>query len=273
MGRRHDLRLGTCGWSYPDWVGPFYAEGTDPGAFLTAYALHFDTVEVDSTFYRMPTAEQIDHWRQMTPRNFQFCLKVPQLITHEKVLQGCRDDFRNFAEAVRGLGNKLRCVLLQFGYFNKQAFAHHKSFFERLDQFLAAAAPEELPIAVEIRNKTWLNPQWFELLKKHHASTVLIDHPWMPSIPEVIEKYDVDTGPLAYVRLLGDREAIEKQTQSWGKTVVDRAAPLRDLAASLQELNKHIDVVVFANNHYAGHAPATLTDFSALIGREPSIHE
>jgi uncharacterized protein YecE (DUF72 family) len=272
MAKRHEIRLGTCGWSYDDWVGPFYPEGTTSADYLSVYSQHYDIIEVDSTFYRSPSHEQIDRWRVMTPRKFHFTLKVPQLITHEKVLLGCRDDFRAFVEVVRGLENKLFAVLLQFQYFNKQAFPHPQQFFERLEEFLDSAGTG-VPIAVEIRNKTWLSPDWFELLRRHQAMAVLVDHPWMPTIPEMVKRFDVVTGKSVYVRLIGDREAIEKQTKSWEKVVVDRTEALKKTAEALQQISARTDVIVFVNNHYAGHAPGTLAQLATFIGHSPSIDD
>jgi len=272
MAKRHEIRLGTCGWSYDDWVGPFYPEGTRSDDYLSIYSQHYDIIEVDSTFYRPPSPEMVDRWRVVTPRKFQFTLKVPQLITHEKVLLGCRDDFRSFAETVKGLEGKLNCVLLQFQYFNKQAFPQPQKFFERLEEFLDSAG-DDVPIAVEIRNKTWLSPEWFDLLRRHKAMAVLIDHPWMPTIPDMVKRYDVVTGRAAYVRLIGDREAIEKQTKSWEKTVVDRSEALEKTADALQQISANTDVIVFVNNHYAGHAPSTLTQLATFIGRDESIDD
>lgn len=271
MARHHEIRYGTSGWNFPEWVGPFYPESTPTDALLPAYALHHDLVEVDAIGHSAPSAETIDSWRQMTPRGFQFTLRVPPVITHEKVLLGCREEFRAFAEVAGGLGNKLRCVLLQFDVFTKQAMAQHKTFFERLDTFLDAAGEHEIPIAVEIRNKNWLTAEWFDLLRKHHAAAVLVDHPWMPPIPDVLEKYDALTAGFTYVRLLGDREAIEKQTKRWDRTVVDRSASLARTADALRDLVERVDVLVIASNHFAGHAPATLTEIAALIGREQPI--
>ena len=140
MGKHHDIRLGACGWHYHDWVGSFYPEATQPGSYLVEYAHHHDIVEVDSTARQVPSSETIDEWRMSTPRKFQFVLRAPQIITHEQVLQGSREVFRSFVDAVHGLENKLHSVLLQFDTFSKQAFPQHTRFFERLDEFLDSAA-------------------------------------------------------------------------------------------------------------------------------------
>jgi uncharacterized protein YecE (DUF72 family) len=84
-----NLRVGTSSWSAGSWVGPFYPPGTRPADFLPRYAEHFDTVEVDSTFYRAPSKEMVKNWYARTPARFVFAAKFPQTITHEKVLPDC----------------------------------------------------------------------------------------------------------------------------------------------------------------------------------------
>jgi uncharacterized protein YecE (DUF72 family) len=102
---------------------------------------------------------------------------------------------------------------------------------------------------------------------------VLVDHPWMPTIPEMVKRFDVVTGKSVYVRLIGDREAIEKQTKSWEKVVVDRTEALKKTAEALQQISARTDVIVFVNNHYAGHAPGTLAQLATFIGHSPSIDD
>jgi uncharacterized protein YecE (DUF72 family) len=105
----------------------------------------------------------VQGWYDKTPANFSFCLKVPQAITHEKLLHKCEQEVEGFLAAAKFLKEKLACCVLQFGYFNKKAFASAEQFMERLDPFLAAW-PTEFPVAVEIRNKTWVKPQYLDCL-------------------------------------------------------------------------------------------------------------
>ncbi|MCK9463841.1 MAG: DUF72 domain-containing protein [Proteobacteria bacterium] len=116
------LRLGTSSWSSPDWVGPFYPPGTAPERFIEHYVTVYDTVEVDATYYRMPTRANVEAWRSRTPEGFTFALKTPGLITHEKALVDVGDDMARFLDVITGLGSRLGAVLLQFPYFNKQAW-------------------------------------------------------------------------------------------------------------------------------------------------------
>lgn len=262
-----NIRIGTSGWSYDDWVGPFYEPGTKAAGYLSAYAAHFDTVEVDSTYYRPPALRTVEGWAAKTPKNFRFAVKAPGDITHEKVLKDCGRDWDSFVAALQPLGDKLSCVLLQFGYFNKKAFATSKPFLERLEAFFAANK-DRVPLAVEIRNKNWLSDDYFGLLKEHRVSTAVAQHVWMPPMTKMLTDYDVRTGPLVYVRLIGDRAAIEEQTTTWDKVVVNRDKELREIAAAIRALGPRVPVVVFANNHYAGHGPATARRFRDLLDED-----
>jgi hypothetical protein len=86
------VRIGTCGWSYQDWLGVFYPKGTAAGEYLPYYAERYPVVEVDSTFYRLPSRKMVEGWRDKTPDGFGFSLKVPQVITHEKMLADCEKE-------------------------------------------------------------------------------------------------------------------------------------------------------------------------------------
>ena len=263
----HPIAVGACGWSYKEWVGPFYPRGAPPGEFLSRYAEHFSVVEVDSSFYHTPSARTVDGWRGKTPAGFGFSLKVPRAITHEKVLVDCAGDVAEFTAAARRLGEKLRCCLLQFGFFNRAVFSTVKKFLERLDPFLAGW-PSDVPVAVEVRNQTWLGSALSNCLRSHHAALVLTDQAWMPTPEEVIERDDPVTGPLAYVRLLGDRAEMETLRPSFDHVVRDRAQELEADARAIARLAGRVPVVVFVNNHFAGYAPGTIRQLQTALGIE-----
>ncbi|RJP42392.1 MAG: DUF72 domain-containing protein [Phycisphaerales bacterium] len=260
------LKIGTSGWSYPDWVGPFYPAGARPIDFLSLYAERFDCVEVDSTYYAIPNSRTVQGWRDRTPEGFRFALKAPGAITHEKVLVDCDRERDRFLDAVSCLGDKLWIVLLQFGYFNKKAFAGPREFFTRLDSFLHGWPPR-VPVAVEIRNRTWLGDDYFGLLKSHRAAAAVAEHVHMPRLESVLAQYDVRTGPVLYTRLIGDRYGIEKVTTTWDRVVIDRSDRIDAIAASVAHLLPKIDVVVFVNNHFAGHGPASCAAFLEAMAR------
>ena len=210
------------------------------------------------------TRKMVEGWRDRTPDAFGFSLKVPQVITHEKLLLDCRAGVSSFLSAARVLGPKLLCCVLQFGYFNKKAFANLDAFLARLEPFLDAW-PKDVPLAVEVRNKTWLTPKLADCLRARQAALVLPDQAWMPSPLETVRKIDPVTGPFAYIRLLGDRQAVDALTKTLDHIVIDRTAQLREDAEVVRMLRERVPVLVFVNNHYAGYAPATIEQLRPLL--------
>ena len=255
------LWMGTSSWSASDWVGPFYPEGTESRDMLRFYATRFRTVELDASFYRCPSRDQTAHWARSVPDSFRLSAKVPQTITHEKMLIDVKEDFAAFLSAMDVLGDKLGVLVFQFPYFNKQAFKTADPFLERLEAFLPTL-PKGYRFALEIRNKAWVAPRFLDALRKNNVAYVLIDHPWMHPIRQLMEKHDVVTSSFSYIRWLGDRHKIEETTKEWGKLVVDRAPEMKDWVPVVHQLlEKEIDVFAYFNNHYAGHAPGSIALF------------
>jgi uncharacterized protein YecE (DUF72 family) len=256
-----NLRLGTSSWSSEDWVGVFYPPGTPPPDFLYEYAKHFDTVEVDSTFYHSPSPSTVKNWRARTPPGFLFAAKIPRVITHDKVMEDCDAELKEFLRVMDLLGDKLGPLLLQFPYFNKQAFARGEDFTARLEPFLKKL-PSGYSYALEIRNKNWLNERFLDLLRKKQVALALIDHPWMPLIPQLAAKYDVVTADFTYIRWLGDRKGIEEKTKHWDRIIIDREDAMETWIPAIRRLLKRgIRILGYFNNHYAGFAPGSLKLF------------
>jgi uncharacterized protein YecE (DUF72 family) len=263
-----DLRIGTSAFTAAGWPGSFYPDGLPEREYLTYYATKFDTVEVDSTFYRTPSLSTVKGWNAKTPPGFLFAAKVPQVITHEKVLVDCDAEFKEFIEVMDNLGDKLGPLLLQFGYFNKKTFVGVNDFLARLRPFLKKL-PKDHKFAVEIRNKSWLIPQFIEALRERGVALALIDQAWMPRPAKWFEKFDPITADFTYVRWLGDRKGIEQETRVWDKIIVDRTAELAEWVEVLKKVHeRRIQILAFANNHFQGFGPATLEEFKKLWGRQ-----
>ena len=259
------LRLGTSAWSNPGWEGVFYPPGAKASDYLRHYAQKYDCVEIDNTFYRVPSASMVQKWESDTPSHFLFTAKVPRIITHEKAMKDCGEDLRLFLNSISGLGNKLGPLLLQFPYFNKQVFKNGQEFFVTLRQFLPQLS-EDFRWALEIRNKSWICREFLDILIKHRVSFTLIDQSWMPSIQQLFGKLPLETTDFVYIRWLGDRKGIEEITTSWDRVVWDRKADLQHWVRPVQSfLGKGLHIYGFFNNHYAGHAPASLEMFRGLL--------
>ncbi len=203
-------------------------------AYLGYYAEQFDSVEVDATFYRIPSEKTVRGWYEQTPENFVFACKVPQSITHESCLVDCDDQLRAFLDVMSGLRHKLGPMLFQFPYFNRKTFARPEEFLDRLRAFLPKL-PGDLRFAVEIRNKDWVGPELLDLLRKYKVAFTLIDHPWMSRPSELMRNGDIVTSEFVYIRLLGDRYAIEELAKTWDKTVVDRRRELTEWSAVVDQ--------------------------------------
>ncbi len=142
------IHIGTQGWNYDDWVGPFYPRGARASEYLDLYARIYDTVEVDSTFYAIPSENSIRSWRDRAPAGFSYSLKLPQQITHEQRLSDCGDLLKQFCERASGLGEKLAIVLIQLPPdFSPRAW-------EALEKFLPLLSAE-MRFAVEFRDRSW----------------------------------------------------------------------------------------------------------------------
>jgi uncharacterized protein YecE (DUF72 family) len=258
------LYLGTSAFTAAGWPGTFYPADLKPAEYLSYYATRFDTVELDNTFYRSPSPSIVKGWYAKTPKEFLFAAKVPQVITQEKVLVDCAPELKEFLAAMDSLGEKLGPLLFQFGYFNKQAFKSVDEFLARLRPFLKKL-PAGRQFAVEIRNKNWLNARLADTLREHNVALALIDQSWVPRPWELREKFDLLTSDFTYVRWLGDRKGIEQKTKTWDKVIVDRRSDLEEWVRLLKKVAvRGIKLFAFANNHYAGHAPATVKLFRDL---------
>jgi uncharacterized protein YecE (DUF72 family) len=260
------IRLGTSAFTADGWQGAFYPEGLKPIDFLGYYATQFGTVEVDSTFYRVPSASMVKRWYSVTPKDFIFAAKVPQIITHEKIMKDAADDLKQFLGVMDLLGEKLGPLVFQFPYFKKNAFAQPDEFLARLIPFLDTL-PKGYRFVIEIRNKHFVCPAYVQALRERKIALALIDHPWMPFVSELFQKCDPITADFTYIRWLGDRYAIEKVTKVWDKVVVDRARALSEWAKACRLiLCRGVSIFAYANNHFAGHGPATIRQFEGIFG-------
>ncbi len=231
------IYLGTSAFTAAGWEGSFYPRGMKPHDFLYYYATQFATVEVDSTFYRTPSVSTVTGWYERTPPDFVFAAKVPRVVTHDKVLVDCEKEFDEFIDRMDLLDEKRGPLLLQFPYFNKTAFKSVGEFLSRLRFFLKRVQPMfTCRFAVEIRNKNWLDARFADLLREYNVALALIDQSFVPRPWELMEKIDLVTADFVYVRWLGDRKAIEEQTTTWDKTIVDRRDDLRNWADVLRHL-------------------------------------
>lgn len=243
--------LGTCGWSYKEWEGNFYQKKNIESKLRT-YSRVFKTAEIDSTFYRNPSKGTVMGWLKYSPSDFVFSAKLPQTITHEKILGLKKDvkaDLEVFLDLMRPLqlGGKLACLLIQLPPKYSYNPKNLEAFFQMLDPTFR--------YAVEFRNLTWLLPstETFQLLKQYEVAYTIVDEPLLP--PEVHL-----TADFAYFRWHGrgedtwfDYRYSEEELQPW--------------IPKVQETAKNAKRVYgYFNNHYHGYAPENCLHMLEKLG-------
>lgn len=222
-----ELRIGTSGWNYGEWRGLFYPKELKSTDFLAWYARHFDTTEVNYSFYRLPRPSTYAKWAAQTPERFLFALKVSRFITHIKRLEGTGAEWRLFLANARTLGDKLGPLLVQLP-------PSLRADAGRLERFLAAApAPGGEPaprIAFEFRHESWFIPEILGLLRHHGAALVIADSARYPKAPPAA------TAPFVYLRFHGPAQLFaskysDAQLSEWAGRISAWRAEGRDVFA------------------------------------------
>jgi uncharacterized protein YecE (DUF72 family) len=244
-----NLHLGTIGWSYSFWKGNFYPNKIASKDFLAYYASKFSSVEVDSTFYRIPNRQAVANWREQTPGGFSFSLKFPGVITHVKMLKDCQSETELFLERTRMLREKLGPLLLQFPpSFGVERLSSLVDFLRKL--------PKTQRYVIEVRDEGFLNDAFYSLLRAYNVALAWVDNPFMPSISEV-------TSDFLYVRWEGDREKVKG---TLGKIEVDVQENLRLWAEKIKPyLSKQMDVFGYFGKYYSGYPPSDINFLSNLL--------
>src|SRR5208283_2113576 len=243
------LHLGTIGWSYSFWRGNFYPNKTASKDFLAYYATKFSTVEVDSTFYRIPSQQAISNWKERTPDGFSFSLKFPGVITHVKMLKDCQRETDLFLERTKMLKEKLGPLLLQFPpSFGIERLSSLADFLHKL--------PKTQRYVIEVRDEGFLNDALYSLLKESNVALAWVDSPFMPSVTEV-------TSDFLYIRWEGDRKKVKG---TLGKIEVDVQENLRLWADKIKPyLNREMNVFGYFGKYYSGHPPSDINLLTNLL--------
>lgn len=255
------IRIGTQGWNYPAWVGPFYPPKTPAASFLSTYARMFRVVEVDSSFYAIPDARSVRAWNERTPDGFTFALKMPKEITHERRLRDADDLLREFLDRARELGPKLGPILMQMGPdFSPEEMPALENFLPSL--------PRDVRFAVELRQSRWVRddvlPYVLALLAAHGVAFALSDGRWIRR-ETMLELAERGTADFLYVRWMGpDREITD-----YSHIQFDRSEEIAAWAEALKRAAHTKEIFGFFNNHFAGHSPASARAMQRLLGQEP----
>ena len=182
------IRIGCSGWNYKHWRERFYPRGLPARSWFAFYAEHFDTVEINNSFYRLPKAETFAKWRDQAPPGFCYAVKANRFLTQAKKLKDCEAPLERMMAPVRALGDRLGPILYQLP-------PRFRINLERLEAFLALL-PKDVVRVFEFRDRSWYVPETLELLDRHGASFCVHDMPGLASEREAV-------GPIAYVRFHG----------------------------------------------------------------------
>lgn len=253
------IRIGTQGWNYDAWVGPFYPERTRPADYLSVYARAFDTVEVDSTFYAIPAPRTVRGWANRTPDDFRFTLKLPQEITHERGLRDSDDLAAQFFDSARELGAKLGAVLIQLGPdFGPTELPAVAQFLPKL--------PRDIRFAIEFRQRGWIHDGMLALLAEHEVALTLSDGRWIPR-KQMMSLASRPTSDFLYVRLMGADQSIV----DYSRIQIDRTRELEAWSAVLWPYAEQgREVFTYVNNHFAGHSPESARELQRMLG-QPAV--
>lgn len=241
--------LGTSGWAYRDWIGKLYPHDMPAGEFLTAYAHHFDTVEIEHTFFEIPSGEMVRSWSHKTPDGFVFSPCAPRQITHVQRLRHTQGLVEDFLAVMSDLGNKLGPILLQLPRdFRRQEQMQLETFLETL--------PRDQLFAIEFHHGSWLKDTTFELLEAHQIAWVTVDADFLPRVPKV-------TAPFAYVRWHGYPGVGQRSRRR-----TSPATALRPWAPILRDLARQATPVYgYIRNSFSGYAPHDCDILRELLGK------
>ena len=232
------ILIGTSGYNYPEWKGSFYPADLAAAKMLPYYAARFSTVEINYTFYRMPTEKILANWAAQVPSNFRFTLKAPRRITHDAKLVNCESLTAGFClVAASGLGDKLGALLFQLP-------PNQKKDLPRLEAFLDTLPPKA-PAAFEFRHPSWFDGSVFAALKQRNKALCVADSEKLSTPVEVTADY-------GYFRLR-DEGYQSQDITNWGLKI-----------AELQSRCK--DIYVYFKHEEEGKGPAFARELMKNLG-------
>ena len=236
--------IGTAGWDYHDWVGPFYPPKFEKYRYLPYYTNYFDIVEVNSSFYSLPTPEITEGWNSRVTDSFRFTLKVWQDITHKIENPQIEVDIDNFVGNIKPLRDKISLLILQFPPWFKRSEKHENHL-----KFILNTFPKGYKLAVELRDNSWFEKDGADFIEVHKNFLLITTYLQnvKPYFPLNQETY--------YIRLIGDREL-----NSFDRVQRSQKESMDHLYTNIKQLQKKPNVheiFIIVNNHFSGFAPET----------------
>jgi uncharacterized protein YecE (DUF72 family) len=253
------IYIGTSGFSYQDWAGVFYPAGMPQREWLSFYAREFNTCEINSTYYALPSATTLQAMAAKTGDGFLFALKANQEMTHQREdSQVVCAAFRQALAPVLSAG-KLGCILAQFPY----SFDYTRANCDYLAQL--AKSLEGLPLVIEFRNARWLRVEVFQWLRQHEVGFCCVDEPSLPNLlPPIAEA----TSRISYVRFHGrNKEKWWQHEQAYERyDYTYRPEELSEWLPKIKKLAGATDqTFIFANNHWRGQSVDTARQLRTML--------
>jgi uncharacterized protein YecE (DUF72 family) len=249
------IYVGSSGWSYSSWKGPFYPIDLDNSEWLNYYSHVFDFVEIDSSFYKIPTAFTVKNWLKKTPDNFRFTAKFPKVITHDKRLKNVENELEIFFSQIDPLQDKTSALLIQLppSLGIVEGLEALREFVPELDN--------RFRYAVEVRNNSWFQDLAYSFFANNNICMVWSQLAGLRTPPVI-------TTDFLYVRFIGDRRIGE---EDFGRIQIDRIAEMQYWSDKVKQITENVAdrvelAIVAANNHYAGFGPGTANVFRRLLG-------
>lgn len=238
-----NIHIGTSGWHYEHWVGTFYPQDISKEGFLSYYANHFHTVEINNSFYHLPQKKTFELWRDTVPSGFIFAVKASRFITHMKKLSEPERTLSVFMERTGGLQEKLGPILFQLPPYWKRNV-------ERLESFLSAL-PIGYRYTFEFRDPSWFHSDVYDALAKHRAAFCVFELAGLQSPKEL-------TADFTYIRLHGPGDAYSGRYEK---------AVLADWAKTFSEwTGKGKEIYCYFDNDELGYAAQNAMELQKIIG-------
>jgi uncharacterized protein YecE (DUF72 family) len=247
--KRGELYIGTSGWIYGDWDGIFYPENLQSKDKLQYFSSHFNTTEINYSFYHLPRPKTYENWYDQTPKNFVFAVKTSRYITHIKRLIDVKDAWKQFLKNTLHLKEKLGPVLFQF----PPSFKVSDENIKRLKELLKLISKKKIRFAFEFRHKSWCDEVVYDILKRFNIAWVIADSPNYP-------KAEAITADFAYIRMHGSTALFSSKYTN---------EELKTLAQKIRLwLKRGIDVYVYFNNDFHGFAVQNAKELLELLANK-----
>lgn len=263
----HVIRIGPAGWSYTDWEGTVYPPHGSRFDHLAYLSSFFNTIEINSPFYRIPPPTHSKSWTRRVSSNpdFKFTTKVFRGFTHEEAQLGAEEikAFRNYLDPLVD-ADRLGAVLLQYPW----SFKNTPESLEKLEKLFRAF--DGYPLALEVRHGSFQNEEFVRFLEDHNVAWVNVDQ---PLFHESVKPAEITTGPLAYVRLHGrNYEKWFAHNETWERyNYLYSPEELAPWVERIRGMARGKEAYVITNNHFRGQAIVNAVDLQVALGQQSRL--